>query len=103
MEIETQVCSDCGTPAEYDPDQEALQKQLDNDPVYQQHLAQQEKKKRKSYWTQMVVYIVGAIIIAFIGSTSINPDLSMKIWLVIGFGITVLVYHLLKYLIDISP
>jgi len=79
MEIETQVCSDCGTPAEYDPDHEALQKQLDNDPVYQRHLAQE----RKTNWTEMWVYIVGAIIIAFIGSISINPEWSTRTWLAI--------------------
>jgi len=103
MEIENQMCSECGTSADYDPVLEEIQKQLDNDPEYQKKLAQEKKTNRKSYWTQTIVYIVGAIIVAMIGITSINSDLSAQAWLGIGFAVTIPVYHLLKYLIDISP
>ena len=103
LEIENQICSECGSPADYDPVREELQKQLDNDPEYQKHLAKQAKKERKNYWTQTIVYIVGAVIVAMIGLTGINPDLGAGAWLGIGFAVTIPVYHLLKYLIDISP
>ena len=96
LEIENQVCSDCGATAEYDPDHEQLQKQLDNDPGWQKHLSEQRKKDHKSYWIQMIVYIVGAIIIAVIGSTILNTDLSPRAWLAIGFAIIIPVYHIFK-------